>query len=65
MKQLIDLKGRRALVTGGGRGIGRAIALAIADAGADVAVASRSMHEIEGVAGEIQGRGTRGRVPRP
>ena len=60
MKQLIDLKGRRALVTGGGRGIGRSIALALADSGADVAVASRSLSELEGVAREIRDRGTRG-----
>ncbi len=60
MKQLIDLKGRRALVTGGGRGIGRSMALALADAGADVAVASRSLAELETVAKEIKDRGTRG-----
>lgn len=39
-----------ALVTGGGRGIGRAVAIALAEAGHDVAVASRSVAEIESVA---------------
>jgi NAD(P)-dependent dehydrogenase (short-subunit alcohol dehydrogenase family) len=60
MKQLIDLHGRRALVTGGGRGIGRSMALALADAGADVAVASRSRDELDSVAIEIKERGQRG-----
>ena len=51
------LEGRRAFVTGGGRGIGRAIALAFADAGADVAVAARTSSEIDSVAEEIRDKG--------
>src|SRR5271166_4754858 len=60
MRKLIDLQGRRALVTGGGRGIGRSMALALADAGANVAVASRSQAELDAVAKEIEERGQRG-----
>src|SRR5215208_8038886 len=54
-----SIEGRVALVTGGGRGIGRAIALALAGAGADVAVAARTIPELEAVAAEIARLGRR------
>lgn len=53
------LEGRVAIVTGAGRGIGRALAFALAGAGADVALAARSAGEIEQVASEIEERGRR------
>ncbi len=50
-----DLEGTVALVTGGGRGVGRGIALELARAGANVAVAARTGAEVEATAQEIGG----------
>jgi NAD(P)-dependent dehydrogenase (short-subunit alcohol dehydrogenase family) len=51
------LDGRHALVTGAGRGIGRAAALALAELGAVVTLAARSEDELRSVAAEIAGLG--------
>jgi NAD(P)-dependent dehydrogenase (short-subunit alcohol dehydrogenase family) len=53
----LSLEGKIALITGASRGIGKAIALAFADAGADVAIASRKLEDLEKVAGEIEAKG--------
>jgi 3-oxoacyl-[acyl-carrier protein] reductase len=54
------LKDKVAVVTGGGRGIGKAIALSLAGEGADVVVLSRTINEIEDVAAKIQELGRQG-----
>jgi 3-oxoacyl-[acyl-carrier protein] reductase len=55
----LSLEGKVAIVTGGGTGIGRSIALHFAAAGADVAVASRTLKNLEGVCESIRGMGRR------
>ncbi len=53
----LPLLGKRAVVTGASRGIGRAIALALAGAGADLALTARTRDDIERAAEEIRGMG--------
>ena len=57
-----DLQGRVALVTGGGRGIGRNVALELASAGMKVAVSARSAGEIEDTAADLGGLAVQGDV---
>ena len=53
------LAGKRALVTGGSKGIGRSIALVLAEAGADVAISARRLPDLERVAADIKAFGRR------
>lgn len=54
-----DLKGKRALVTGGSRGLGKAIAIALAKEGVDVAITGRNKKTLEDVVAEIEALGVK------
>ena len=51
----LGLKGKRALVTGGSLGIGKAIALELAREGVDVAIVARTKDRLEAAARELEG----------
>jgi NAD(P)-dependent dehydrogenase (short-subunit alcohol dehydrogenase family) len=53
MKNLFDLSGRVALVTGGSKGLGKAMARGFAEAGADVMISSRHEEELRAAAAEV------------
>jgi len=57
MARNYDLTGKVAIVTGGGRGIGKAIALGLAECGAKLVLASRTQEELEKMVSEIKGNG--------
>ena len=60
MNDEFSLEGKRGLITGAGRGMGRSMALAMARHGADVVVAARTKSEVDSVASEINALGRRG-----
>ncbi|GAB3814281.1 3-ketoacyl-ACP reductase [Pontibacter rugosus] len=57
-----SLKGKNALVTGAGKGIGRAIAIALAAEGVNVALLARTTSQLEEVAKEVEAKGVKAAV---
>lgn len=56
LQDLFTLDGKVALITGGGRGIGKFIATGLAEAGADLVITSRKMKNLEATAEELMGK---------
>ena len=59
MDELFRFDGKVAVITGGSRGLGKAMALAFAERGADVVIASRKLENCESVANEVRALGQR------
>ena len=54
---LFKLEGRKALVTGAGRGIGRVLAISLAEAGCDIGIFEKNIDDAQNVVGEIKKQG--------
>ena len=52
--ELFNLEGRKALITGAGRGIGRVLAISLAQAGCDIAILEKNIEDAHNVVGEIK-----------
>ncbi|NIR34932.1 MAG: SDR family NAD(P)-dependent oxidoreductase, partial [Actinobacteria bacterium] len=63
LTSLFGLEGRRAVVTGGSRGIGRMIAEGLLDAGCEVIITARKVEQVAAAADELSARGTCIAVP--
>lgn len=61
-RDIFDLTGRTAIITGGSRGLGHQMALAFADHGANVVIASRKLENCEAVAQQVRERGVRAKA---
>lgn len=57
IKEKFNLKGKKAFVTGGARGIGKSVSIALAQSGADIAIVDRDIEEAEKTAKEIAAYG--------
>jgi len=60
--ELFNLEGRKALITGAGRGIGRVLAISLAQAGCDIAILEKNIEDAHNVVGKLKKIGKKRRL---